>query len=313
MFDPATLLQTGEVVENGLPVEAFQRMTQIEVGEDDFNKFAALALSRRPAASLYASTGGQLERSVRHREVRGPNGIHGDELRASLVSRSGTWGGITLLRADGPPFTPSDVGFLAAMSRQLADGLRQSLLIDATAENRPRTDAGLLVLADDNSIELANAAAWEWLEELGSGAATGASVPPVVHAVASHARSLAAGGDTGSAASARLRTRAGRWLLVRGSLLGEAPHQRAAVILEAAQPRSLFPLISRVYGLTEPERRVSELVAQGLPTREIAGRLHLTQYTVQDHLKSIFTKIGVHTRGELIARIYLHGGEPDQL
>ncbi len=72
---PATLLQTGEVVENGLPVEAFQRMTQIEVGEDDFNKFAALALSRRPAASLYASTGGgQLERSVRHREVRGPTG-----------------------------------------------------------------------------------------------------------------------------------------------------------------------------------------------------------------------------------------------
>ena len=49
-FDPATLLPTGEVVENGLPADARVRLGQIELREPDFNKFAALARGRRPAA-----------------------------------------------------------------------------------------------------------------------------------------------------------------------------------------------------------------------------------------------------------------------
>jgi hypothetical protein len=48
-FDPATLLPTGEVVENGLPEAAVPRMTQIEVGEPEVLKFADLARTGRPA------------------------------------------------------------------------------------------------------------------------------------------------------------------------------------------------------------------------------------------------------------------------
>jgi DNA-binding CsgD family transcriptional regulator len=50
---------------------------------------------------------------------------------------------------------------------------------------------------------------------------------------------------------------------------------------------------------------VTELVAQGLPTAAIAARLYPSPYAVQDHLKAIFEKLDVSTRGELVARLFV--------
>jgi DNA-binding CsgD family transcriptional regulator len=87
---------------------------------------------------------------------------------------------------------------------------------------------------------------------------------------------------------------------VRGSMLGT----RTALILEPARAPELAPLIADAYALTPRERAVTQLVAQGLATSEIASRLFLSPYTVQDHLKAIFEKTGVGTRGELVARLF---------
>ena len=108
-------------------------------------------------------------------------------------------------------------------------------------------------------------------------------------------------------ARARVRTAAGRWVVVRGSLLGDRDDSvgaRVAILLEEARPPELAPLIADAYGFTERERLVTELVAQGYSTREIAGRLHLSAYTVQDHLKSIFEKSGTSSRGDLVASLF---------
>ena len=75
-------------------------------------------------------------------------------------------------------------------------------------------------------------------------------------------------------------------------------------MIEPARAHELAPLIADAYGLSERERALTQLVAQGLHTNAIADRLHISPWTVQDHLKSIFEKVEVSTRGELTARVF---------
>jgi DNA-binding CsgD family transcriptional regulator len=53
------------------------------------------------------------------------------------------------------------------------------------------------------------------------------------------------------------------------------------------------------YGLTGRERQIARLVAEGLSSREVAGRLYVSQKTVGHHLGNIFAKLGIGSRREL--------------
>jgi len=304
-IDPATLLPTGEVAENGLPATARSRLTEIELREPDFNKFAALARAERPAASLSEATASDLDQSLRQRELRRPSGFE-DELRAVLAGATGSWGALTLLReAKRPHFTPAEVRFVASLVGPLADGLRRAVLLGDPVEGDVDDGPGLVLLAADNTVEMTNGAADHWIDELGGGDRPAAQLPVVIRAVANQTRRAAAGDPpTDGPAWARVRTRTGRWAVVHGSLLNDGRGSRVAVLLEAARPAELAPLIADAYGLTERERLVTELVARGFSTSEIAARLHLSAYTVQDHLKAIFDKSGTGSRGDLVARLF---------
>lgn len=55
--------------------------------------------------------------------------------------------------------------------------------------------------------------------------------------------------------------------------------------------------------LTPRERDVVSLLVSGASTRDIASRTQLTTATVNTYLKRIFSKLGVHSRVELVARM----------
>ena len=306
-LDPATLLPTGDATENAIPVPLLPRVAQIEIGGEDHNCFGDLLRSGRGTATLRDATGGEFDRSLRHRELRAPNGF-GDELRSVLTGETGAWGGLTLHRAAGrEPFTAGETALVASLSRDLAEGLRRTILLAALAA-RPAGDpeaAGLLVLTVDGAIAMSDAAAEHWLAELEPDG-PGDGPPHVIAAVARRARVA----DDARHARARVRTPAGTWLVVRASALSGDGGPRTAVTLEPARAHELAPLIADAYALTERERAVTQLVAQGLPTAAIATSLHISPWTVQDHLKAIFDKVNVSSRGELVARVFFEHYAP---
>jgi RNA polymerase sigma factor (sigma-70 family) len=60
---------------------------------------------------------------------------------------------------------------------------------------------------------------------------------------------------------------------------------------------------SELSRLTEREREVLDLLAQGLTNKEIAQKLVITTNTVKRHLKAIFEKLNVHTRSAATAKV----------
>jgi DNA-binding CsgD family transcriptional regulator len=79
--------------------------------------------------------------------------------------------------------------------------------------------------------------------------------------------------------------------------------QGVSVVIGPARAAIVLPLLAAAYGLTGREREVISAVLSGLSTRQISTRLQITPYTVQDHLKAIFTRLGATSRGELAHRL----------
>jgi DNA-binding NarL/FixJ family response regulator len=63
----------------------------------------------------------------------------------------------------------------------------------------------------------------------------------------------------------------------------------------------------RISALTERERTVIALVGQGLKNKQIGERLAISETTVRHHLSSIFDKLGVESRLELMIFAHRHG------
>jgi DNA-binding CsgD family transcriptional regulator len=76
------------------------------------------------------------------------------------------------------------------------------------------------------------------------------------------------------------------------------------VVVQPATGSDMAPMIADAYELSSRELEITQLVARGLSTGDIAGELIISPHTVRDHLKTVFAKTRVSSRGELVARLF---------
>ena len=86
--------------------------------------------------------------------------------------------------------------------------------------------------------------------------------------------------------------------------MGVNGESAVTAIIEPAHPNRIAPLLMSIYGLTEREQQVTREVLLGGSTTELARQLSMSPHTVQQHLKNIFDKTEVNSRGELVAKIW---------
>jgi DNA-binding CsgD family transcriptional regulator len=301
-LDPATLLPTSHFTRQ-VTSDHLMDLVANEFGEDDVNKFSELARAERPVGTLREATGDHPERSPRFLNVLAPNGYgHGDELRAVFRTGATTWGCVVLHRRRGT-FDASESGLVVDAGLHIGEGIRRAVIATALARNDPSEAPGLLILRGDDSTESISPAARYLLVEMLDPTAAPGGVPLTVVSVANIARRAHAG-LTEEVANVRLPKRSGGWLLLHASVLEGGDPGRVGVMIYPAREPEVAQLIVEAYGLTRREQELTRLVLNGLSTREMAEDLQISTYTVQDHLKSIFAKVGVRSRRELAAQLF---------
>jgi DNA-binding CsgD family transcriptional regulator len=302
--DPVTLLFTMAVAEDPLGA-ATPLFLDNEFGRDDVNKFAALSGSAGRVASLDRATRGDRSVSPRYREIMAPLGL-GDELRAALVAGQHCWGVLCLHREDSPlGFTGQELRLVQRIAPHLAEGLRRTVALPAAADPaaEPRTP-GMIVLDSHLAVMSISPQAEYWLAEMsGPHSPEATELPLAVYAAAARLSHLEQLPDTSAAPTVRVRTRAGRWLMIHAARLDGPAGQQTGIVFEPASPTQLSSLLLSAYGLTPAQQRVAALVLRGHSTRQIVSELHISADTVQEHLTAVFDKAGVRSRRELAATL----------
>lgn len=304
-FDPATLLPTGHVAQHSMRAEDFPLLVRNELMEEDVNKFVVLNGSDAPSGALCIATEAVPERSARFRTILAASGVS-DELRVVLRDDARCWGAVVLYRrGEAPPFSEGEIDVAAQLSPLLAEGMRKGILLRAVERGGGPEAPGVVVLSAGNEMESLTEQARFWLDCIVDAGSDASALPVIIFSVAELARSLVtASGEKGRLARARVPIRNGRWLTVHASVLGPPEEGRVAVIIDPTPSPDIAPLIAEAYRLSRRENDVTALVLQGMSTAQIAEHLHVTAYTVQDHLKSIFNKVGVRSRGELASQLF---------
>jgi DNA-binding CsgD family transcriptional regulator len=297
--DPLYFVPIRSVARHSAMASMQQRLWEIEYMEEpELFTLAQLLAGPRRVSSLREVTGGDPTRSRRWCELMHPCGI-ADELRAALVTGGHCWGSLALYRERSCGwFDEQDRETIAGLVPLLAEHSRETFSsVASPTVDRERTggvvvlDAGLRPLTGDSQGNC-------WLLHL-----PGQLVPPLqplpalVYALVARLRA-------GLAARARTWTTDGRWALVEASRLeGSVSAGAFAITIQRLPAHEAADLRMRAAGLSRRERELVSMVLRGSSTAEIGAALCISRNTVRDHLKAIFEKLGVHSRGQLTARL----------
>lgn len=270
-----------------------------------------------PVATLRTATADDRAQNLVWRELQRTYNV-GDV--ASLVFRDahGCWGFLDLWRSGlTARFSASDVARLTRLVAPLTTAARAAVArsFDSNFPSPARSGPSVLVLSPELEVRVQTSESEALLRALLPPGAHRSPIPAAAYNVAAQLLAREAGIDQ-HPASARVDLGRGAWLTLRAARAApvstaDAPEitlsdRDIVVTIEAATPTERADLCARANALSPRETELLLLLLAGHDTHTVAHQMFLSEHTVQDHLKSIFTKTGARNRRTLLARITGH-------
>ncbi|MEU4267369.1 helix-turn-helix transcriptional regulator [Streptomyces sp. NPDC026092] len=260
-------------------------------------------LLRTPAVVVGAGTDGSPVPDPRVREILTAHGAS-SELRLLLQDRRGVWGALGLLRCEGAaPFGQDDAQRATRLVPALLAALRRYATAGPLCPEVPPLSAGVITVGPDHRIKAVSPQARLWLDQWSAHA-----IPSWVPGAFFVSLSLVARAEARREGGAMPLVCAppaasGRWTTCQGQVLDEAATGDVALVVQGATWDLVLPSLCAWYGITPRERDVVTQLRTGASVKQIARRLDLSAYTVNDHLKAVFRKTGADGREELGAAL----------
>lgn len=270
------------------------------------NRWTSLPDGR--AVTLAEATGGELSRSLIWRELLSGYGVR-DVASMVFRDRHGCWGFLDLWRRDttGPAFTSEEQAFLGRVGPAVTGALRRSLAATFALPNEQAGDRwGPVVLLLSGALTAVSQTPQtdDYLRSLLPTEQDRSPVPANAYNVAAQLLATEEGVDR-HPPSVRTHLSGGQWVSLRAARMADAPGAGAdtiAVTIEQTEPLERAAVYGRTLGLTHRESQVLRHLIAGEDTRGVARRMGVSEHTVNDHLKSMFSKSGTNSRRLLIAR-----------
>jgi DNA-binding CsgD family transcriptional regulator len=308
--DPVTALVAAPVRTEHIVGKQCAAYWEAELLGEGVNRFRDLARSASPAASLRISTDDRPGRSACYRSFMQPLGL-GDELKVVLRADHRPWGLVSLFRERGSrPFSQADAELVSRLSTPLGRAVRAHSQSGTAEQADAEPDGpGLLLFDSDGALTGYNDEARQWLAQMPRQPVvpnpSAIGLPSWVIGVVAQARAIAAERDHGPA-RVRVRTRSGRWLVCHASCIQTAAGEtgQTALVIEPAPRSDVASIVAAAHRLSARELEITQLIARGVPTQDIAAQLFISPHTVRDHIKAIFDKTAVHSRGALVAKLH---------
>jgi DNA-binding CsgD family transcriptional regulator len=288
LADPASGVPIAST-RTGAPPGDFERSLEYEYRRPDVARWVDVAQRRQPVAALSRETAGTPTSSARFREMLEPEGCV-DELRIAFADAFGTWGYLTAFSAQR--FCDDDLALATALVPHVTVALRRQRAARAGSVAAEDDRPAVVVVSGSGEVVAADQRASARLAAIGP---CPGEIPGVVAVLAGRARSA-----DSAPATARTADQQGRWWLLDASPLDGGT---VAIVIQPAPDTALLDGLLRAYGLSRREREVTTHAVAGRSTKAIAAALHLSPWTVQDHLKNVFDKVGVRSRGDLSSLI----------
>lgn len=277
----------------------------------DVNRWTSM---HGPVARLSEATDGDLSRSRLWAELLVQYDVS-DVASLVFADTHGCWGFLDLWRIGGrTAFSHEEEELLGTIAGILTPAQRrlQAATFLAAPGTSGRSPQGhesgpvVLLLSPDLAVSSQTVETEAYLRTIVPTEEGRRPVPATAYNVGAQLLALEAGVDHHPPLT-RLHLAEGQWVSMSAARLGATgpvEDRTIAVTLQRTSPADRLVLFARASGLTARETDLLRELGDGVDTRQLARRLRVSEHTVQDHLKAIFSKTSTSSRLQLVSRVF---------